>query len=638
MLKIMRKNEFARNAIIVFVCAAMAAYVLVGFGSAPPTAPDNKVAKIGSSQIKVRDISMAKTQYRQTYNDRSLWSYASNQLFIEAILKDGANDAGINVSDDELRDTIINYRTLEDGTFIDDEQWARNIQGSYRQRVSTFENHIRENGLKPTKFRSVFYDGIYVSDSEIMDRFQENNKKVKLEMLTLTTTDVREQTDLSDDAKLRTFFDSNADKFKTGDQRRIQYVSFGTNNYEEGIAVTEADIQSYYDANSQRYQKPDQVQASHILLKFDNRSEEEALKEITDIKAEVDGGLDFAEAAKKFSEDGSAAAGGDLGFFGFRDMVEPFAQSAFAMAIGEISEPVKTQFGYHIIKKIAARPASIQPIEEVKASITATLKREKSREAAQKAAGDFHAMIVSGKDFVSAAGESAYEIKVTPFFDNDNNSSLGEDLGNNFQVRSATFRLAQLNDVTEPINAAASFVVAQWIEEDGPRTMVFDEDLNRIRAEAQKIAGRTFIENIFAEVRDLAGKDSEKSIKDLLGDRDFLKDNHFKTTDLVSANTLPWEIRNDDMDFDNEIYSKEPGSFLDRTETSFDQRLVLARLLEKEAPDESKISDERISIADQIRAEKGGQLLASYLFTRQTKLDPSGSERAKINAVFGERN
>ena len=98
---------------------------------------------------------------------------------------------------------------------------------------------------------------------------------------------------------------------------------------------------------------PDSIRASHILRNVDGRSKEDALKEVEDIKAAIDDGADFADQAREHSECPSGRSGGDLGDFGRGMMVAPFEDVAFALDVDEVSSPVETDFGYHLILRTA---------------------------------------------------------------------------------------------------------------------------------------------------------------------------------------------------------------------------------------------------------------------------------------------
>lgn len=129
--------------------------------------------------------------------------------------------------------------------------------------------------------------------------------------------------------------------------------------------VTDEDISTYYEENKDTFATPEQVRASHILV--------ETKEEADAIKKELDEGADFATLAKEKSTDSSAANGGDLGFFGKGDMVAEFEKAAFSMEINEISEPIKSDYGYHIIMKTDYKEATNPTLEDKKEEIRKTL-------------------------------------------------------------------------------------------------------------------------------------------------------------------------------------------------------------------------------------------------------------------------
>jgi peptidyl-prolyl cis-trans isomerase D len=139
----------------------------------------------------------------------------------------------------------------------------------------------------------------------------------------------------------------------------------------------ERKVKDYFDAHKKDYSQQEQVKARHILIKSvdgDKDSENRAFTKAQDIEKQLKSGSDFGTLAKKYSDDpGSKEKGGDLGFFGRGSMVEAFDAAAFNAKVGTISEPVKTQFGYHIIQVEQKKPATIQTYEEVKSDIAQTI-------------------------------------------------------------------------------------------------------------------------------------------------------------------------------------------------------------------------------------------------------------------------
>jgi len=152
------------------------------------------------------------------------------------------------------------------------------------------------------------------------------------------------------------------------------------------IVVTDEETKAYYDANPQLFKQPEEVKASHILIKVeptaDDAAKAAARKKIEDIRKKLTDGGDFAELAKEYSEGPSGPQGGDLGFFRRGQMVKPFEDTAFSMKTNEVSAPVETRFGYHLIKVTDKRPEQTLAYADVKDKIAARLKAEKIQKAA----------------------------------------------------------------------------------------------------------------------------------------------------------------------------------------------------------------------------------------------------------------
>ncbi len=152
--------------------------------------------------------------------------------------------------------------------------------------------------------------------------------------------------------------------------------------------VPEEQVKAYYDSHPQFFKQPEKVKASHILIKVDPKATEaekaEALKKIKAIQERLKKGEDFAEVAKKSSEGPSAPRGGDLGYFGRGQMVGPFEDTAFSIEPGKVSDPVRSPFGYHLIKVADKKPESTIPFETVKPRIEQYLKQEEVQKEIKK--------------------------------------------------------------------------------------------------------------------------------------------------------------------------------------------------------------------------------------------------------------
>jgi peptidyl-prolyl cis-trans isomerase C len=164
-------------------------------------------------------------------------------------------------------------------------------------------------------------------------------------------------------------------------KREIAIQQFITNQFAEKITVSGTEAKDYYESHPQSFKQPEQVRASHILIKIDPGADEsqraEARKKIEEIQHKLQEGEDFATLAKTFSQGPSGAKGGDLGYFRRGEMVKPFEETAFALKPGELSDPVETRFGYHLIKLIDRKPETTIAYEDIKDRIEHYLKQDK---------------------------------------------------------------------------------------------------------------------------------------------------------------------------------------------------------------------------------------------------------------------
>lgn len=160
---------------------------------------------------------------------------------------------------------------------------------------------------------------------------------------------------------------------------------FVTQEIVDKIEIPEAEIKTYYEKNPEHFEQPEQMRASHILIKTDPKAEkaenQAAQDKLADIRKKLEKGEDFAELAKEYSEGPSSEKGGDLGFFSRGQMVKPFEEAAFALEPGEISEIVKTRFGYHLIKETGHKPAGTVSYDEAKERIKGYLKKQRIQKA-----------------------------------------------------------------------------------------------------------------------------------------------------------------------------------------------------------------------------------------------------------------
>jgi len=191
-------------------------------------------------------------------------------------------------------------------------------------------------------------------------------------------------------------------------KKRVVVEAYLKKKVEEKVKMSDAELQKFYDQNKDKFKSGEQLRASHILVKTE--------KEAQDIAAQLKAGSKFEDLAKKFSVDPAGAKGGDLGWFGKGSMIPEFEQAALSLKEGQISGPVKTKFGYHIIKLTGKRPAGVVPFDEVKEQIRASLMPQKQQEVFKQVKEDLKktAKVSVKEDVLKSLGAQAAESKTPP--------------------------------------------------------------------------------------------------------------------------------------------------------------------------------------------------------------------------------
>ena len=328
-----------------------------------------------------------------------------NQLIDEEAMVAESRKQGITVTDVEIRQRILALPGFqENGKFVGEQRYRQILQfQNPPMTTADFETSLRR-ALQIEKLRSAITGWMSISDKDVADEFTRRNEKVKLDVVPITPQAFKSQVTVTD-AELAAFFEKAKDKYRIGEKRKARYAVINVDQVRQTITVPEADITAFYQQNMPQYQTPAQVRASHILFKLEGKDEKavQALAEEVLKKAQAPG-ADFAALAKQYSEDDSNNTnGGDLDYFGRGRMVAEFEQAAFSMKAGEISNLVKTAFGFHIIKVVDSKPDTTRPLAEVRTEIEDQLKWQQAQAEAERIAKSLEATTKTPADLEKLA-------------------------------------------------------------------------------------------------------------------------------------------------------------------------------------------------------------------------------------------
>ena len=311
------------------------------------------------------------------------------QMIMQKLLLTEANDLGIHAGQDDVRNFLhtgqYGQLLFPNGNFIGEDKYRQFISQQFNLLTADFEKELSD-GITINRLRSFITAGVTVSDKELREQYRKANIKIKFDYAVISNDDLRKQINPTD-ADLQAFFTRNAARYAHAvpEERKISYFAFTASQVPGGTPqVTPQDVQAYYTAHQAEYQAPEQARSRHILIKSPGgtaKTDADAKAKADSILKQIQGGADFAELAKKDSEDpGSGAQGGELGFAKRGMMVPEFDNAIFTQKIGD-TKIVKSQFGYHIIQVEERQNAHTQPLSEVGPTIQATLIRQKESEA-----------------------------------------------------------------------------------------------------------------------------------------------------------------------------------------------------------------------------------------------------------------
>ena len=396
--------------IIVAACVSMVIFLVPGifsdevtgsntYASIRPAGLLGRYFAFGSS----RDISTQEvTQVARRLADQRhypeqaipfLMPQAGQALIQREILLQQANKLGLGVTNDdirhELREGPWSVYFFPKGQFIGQDRYADFVDQNLHMSTSAFEKQIGTE-LEITRLEALISGGVFVSDKDAAESYRRLNTKVRFDYAVLNGEDLRKQINPTD-ADLQKFFKDNAARYKDAipEQRKISYIAFTPDQVPAGTPqIGDQQARQYYQAHLKDYQVPDQVKVRHILISVpkgaDAKTDAAARAKAEDVLKQLKAGGDWMKLAKKYSDDpGSKEMGGELGFLQHGVTVPEFDKTSFAQSPGQISEPVKTQFGYHIIQTEEKQTAHTKPFDEVRGAILATMIRDKEAQAAQ---------------------------------------------------------------------------------------------------------------------------------------------------------------------------------------------------------------------------------------------------------------
>jgi len=580
------------------------------------------------ASVEGRDITAAQFRrvynqqmqaYRQSYganvDDRLLKQLGIDQRIVQQMIQEEASLAeakrlGIKASDAEVRERILSLPAFqENGQFIGDQRYRALLKmQTPPMRPDEFEDQVRRS-IVSEKLQAALTQWITVAEPDVEKEFKRRNERVKVQVVNLPADKFREGL-VASDAEIGKYFDDHKEQFRISEKRKVRYLTVDQEALRLKATVTGQQIERYYNENVQQYQQPEQVRASHILLKTEGKDDAAVKKQAEALLAQLKAGADFAELAKKNSEDtGSAVKGGDLDFFGRGQMVKEFDEKAFSMQPGQMSDLVKTQFGYHIIKVTDKRAAATKTLPEVRTQIEDQLKYEQAGTAAQKLADKIAGELKKPSDFESVARANGARSGESGLFQQDEPIA---GVGMAPAVNQQAFEMKE-GDVSDPIRTPQGWAFITVTGKQDPYVPKVDEVKAKVRDEVLK---QKAIEAARQKAASLApslkGGDFEKAVK--------AAGLEAKTTDMIARGNPIGDAGNSPA-IENAAFTLPAGSVSDAIVT--DTGAAIVKVLERKDVGPDEFVKQKDTLRADLLNERRNKFFAAYM--------SKARQRMKIN-------
>ena len=393
-------KKYILGGLLTLVALSMVTYLIPNYSTGTTTSDNPVLADIGGKKVTALE---AQQLFQKTTQGRIPPDLVDIYLpqFVEQMVSERAalyeaNRLGITATDDEALSSIVaNYpQFFPNGSLASKDQF----EAALAQQGITLQDVVDEarDQVILRKMQRAVLGSIVVTPKDIEDEYRKKYEKMKIQYIAFPPAKFRDQAKPTDE-EVRKAYDVSKASFTQPAKVAYQVVVLDQDKIAATINVTDEQLRAAYSSALDNFRMPERVHARHILLKTEGKSdaEKKALQaKAADLLKQLKGGADFAELAKKNSDDGSKEQGGDLGWFTHGQMVAEFDSAAFSLKPKELSGVVTSQFGYHIIQTLEKDPAKLKPFEEVKDELAKEVRAQAVTEKMQTLGDQMHADLV----------------------------------------------------------------------------------------------------------------------------------------------------------------------------------------------------------------------------------------------------
>ena len=647
-----KTQKIVLGAILVFISALMVISLVPGglMSDSSGASGRGTLARIDDQAISSLEVqqmarNMARQQFRGNVPEQImpyLMQRAADQLITQKTLRAEARRVGLKVTDEELRNTLkteYGEYFFPGGNFVGDEQYENIVQNMTGVGVREFEDSLRSQ-LLIRKLVAMVAGGVAVSDADLEKEFQRSGTKVKLEYAVLTMADLQKQINPTE-AELRAFYDKNKARYTNAipEKRRASYVVIDNQKVLEQVKsqITADDMQRYYNQNKDRYRLPEQVKVRHILIrsplpgpdgKVDQKAIDAAQAKAQDILKQVKSGGNFAEIAKKNSDDpGSAKEGGELGWIQRGRTVPEFEKVAFSLPPGQTSDLVKSSYGFHIIQVEEKQEAHVKPFNEVKDQIAQQLAQDKAAAAADALAAKVQSEARTRGIEKSAADNHLQAYHSELFTQTDTLPGIG----NAPEFTQAAFN-AQVNGPPQSVRVPQGYAVLVVTEDQKAQTPTFEQWRAKLEQDFKQERASQMLPQKTQELADRAhaAHDLKKAAKELGAS--------VKTSDLVTMDSQVPDLGS--MSGPASVaFDMKPGEISNAIENGGSG--VVFAVVDKQQPSAAELAKTKEQVRERLLQQKREQRLQMFVTDVRDRMQKDGKIRVnkdEWNRLTGGQN
>jgi peptidyl-prolyl cis-trans isomerase D len=633
-------KKIVLSGLLLVICAAMAITLIPGGLGNELTGTPGKdvVARVDGVDISTEEVretarGMLQQQGAQLGANASILlpffaQRAADQLVDRQALVAESQRLGFKATPDEVKDELQHGQYSQiffpGGTFIGQTEY-QNLLQQHNLTPVMFEEDVRKQILI-TKLQALITGSASVSDAAIRQQFDKENTKIKFDYAFFKQEDIKKGLHPTTE-ELKAYYDSHQKSYANSipEKRKVKYAAIELAKIGSGVQVSRADLQAYYDQHRDQYRVPEQAKVSHILIKtplpgpdgkVDDKGVADAQKRAEDLLKQLKAGAKFEDLATKYSEDpGSAKQGGSLGWIGRGRTVPEFEKAAFSLPKGQVSDLVKSSYGFHIIRVDDRQDAHLKTLDEVKDQIEPILKQQKAQEVAQKQADDL-AQAAKTKGLDAAAAANGIPVVTSDFFAR---KDVVPGLGAAPQFMDAVFTAAEKSPA-QMTPTSQGFAVFELLAVKPQSTPTFDEIREKVEEQFKTERSNVLLSQKTQELSDRAKSDHDlkKAAKELGAE--------LKTSDFVGPDGQVPDI----------------GSMTGQAAVAFNMKTgeisgpiisgsngVVLDITEIQQPSEADFAAKKDQIRDTLLQGKEQELFQLFMSNLREQMEKSG--KIKIN-------